>query len=28
VFIHGVTDKAVMNAMVKHEAEQGCAMVM
>ena len=28
VFIQGVTEKALMNAMVKHEAEQGCAMVM
>ncbi|MBU3743162.1 MAG: PASTA domain-containing protein [Sediminibacterium sp.] len=28
VFIQGVTEKALMNAMVKHEAEQGCAIVM
>lgn len=28
VFIQGVTEKALMNAMVKHQAEQGCAIVM
>lgn len=28
VFIQGVTEKALMNAMVKHAAEQGCAIVM
>lgn len=28
VFIQGVTEKALLNAMVKHEAVQGCAIVM
>jgi cell division protein FtsI (penicillin-binding protein 3) len=28
VFIQGITEKALMNAMVKHAAEQGCAIVM
>ncbi|MFN5363674.1 MAG: penicillin-binding protein [Bacteroidota bacterium] len=28
VFIQGITEKALMNAMVKHEALQGCAIVM
>lgn len=28
VFIQGVTEKALLNAMVQHEAIQGCAVVM